>query len=439
MHSPRIERRAGPFRVVDDPPIVGYGKPMARHGLRLRGLLAASLLAPAVVLACSGASDGSGFGNDNGNGNNGNGSGNGDGGSGTILGGGKGGSGPVDFDAACASSSSKGQQAPLDIYIMLDQSGSMNQQNKWPSVTSAINAFVQQPLQGVSVGIQYFAVSSSGGGGGNCTNGKACTTSADCGSGTCVPVINLCACSGGGPGNDSCNAADYAKPEVEIAPLPGVASQISASLSAHSPSSGTPTSAALQGAIDHATAWEGAHAGHVTVVLFATDGDPEECDTNLADIDAIAQKAANGNPKILTFVIGVGSSLSNLNGIAQAGGTGQAYLVDTNANAQQQFLDALNKIRGTALGCSYSIPVPTTGTPDYGSINVEYTPGSGGPPQIIPQVPNKGACPASGNAWYYDNPGAPTQIILCDATCNTVLGDKNGEVDVLLGCATVVK
>jgi hypothetical protein len=52
-------------------------------------------------------------------------------------------------------------------------------------------------------------------------------------------------------------------------------------------------------------------------------------------------------------------------------------------------------------------------------------------------VADKAACPASGNAWYYDNPGAPTQIILCTNSCGSV--SAGGEVDVLTGCQTIFK
>ena len=76
---------------------------------------------------------------------------------------------------------------------------------------------------------------------------------------------------------------------------------------------------------------------------------------------AIAGAGYGHVPKILTFVIGVGSSLGALNGIAMAGGTNQAFIVDTNANVNQQFLDAMNKIRGAALSCEYIIPTPDAG------------------------------------------------------------------------------
>ena len=46
---------------------------------------------------------------------------------------------------------------------------------------------------------------------------------------------------------------------------------------------------------------------------------------------AVAAAAKSGNPSIATFVIGVGSELTALNAISQAGGTGDAILVDTGA------------------------------------------------------------------------------------------------------------
>jgi hypothetical protein len=141
---------------------------------------------------------------------------------------------------------------------------------------------------------------------------------------------------------------------------------------------------------------------------------------------------------VRTFVIGVGSLVSNLDGIAAAGGSGQALLVDTGGDVTQQFLAALNAIRGAALGCAFAVPAPDGGTPDYGELNVQYTPGGGGAPQLIPQVADLAHCPASGAAWYYDNPAAPTTVTLCPATCTTVSADGAGTVDLLLGCQAEV-
>jgi hypothetical protein len=344
--------------------------------------------------------------------------------------------------ATCASSMVKADKIPLDLFIMLDQSGSMTDTvagggTKWSAVTGALDAFVQQPgLDGVSVGLQYFGVPP---GGGTCSV-LSCNADPDCGASACGPcVLNVCLGLIGGVGQDSCNAADYAVAAVEIAPLPGVAAAITQSISVHSPTTSTPTSAALQGAIDHASTWAHSHPNDAVVVVFATDGDPSECDTSLPDIDAIAAAGAAATPKVLTFVIGVGSSLANLNGIAAAGGTMSAFLVDTGGNVNQQFLDALNNIRHAALGCQYTIPLPTDGSPpNYQEVNVVYTPGGGGMPRTIPYVMDKANCPMGGDGWYYDDPNNPMEIILCDQSCTTVEADMTGEVDITLGCSTVI-
>jgi hypothetical protein len=184
--------------------------------------------------------------------------------------------------------------------------------------------------------------------------------------------------------------------------------------------------------------WSIAHPGVPTVVVLATDGLPNECDVNPDHLDAIAAAGSSGTPKILTFVIGVGSSLTALNRIASSGGTDSAFLVDTGGNVNQQFLTALNRVRGTALGCEYRIPSPANGgVPDYAAVNVRYTP-TGGVPGIIPQVAGKAACPLSGNAWYYDDVNNPTTILLCDATCSAVQSDSAGQVQIELGCSTVI-
>ena len=331
------------------------------------------------------------------------------------------------------------------MYIMLDQSGSMddmvgNGGTKWQSVTGALTTFVQQPnLDGVSVGLGYFGTPV----GGACSV-FSCTVDADCGQTACGPcdvIGGVGICQGfitSGGGSDSCAAADYAIPAVEIAPLPGVGSAITTSMGAHSPSTNTPTSAALQGAVDHAGAWATSHPGEVAIAVLATDGDPTECDTTLADINQIAATAAAGTPKIPTYVIGVGSDTSNLNGIAVAGGTGSAFLVDTGGNVNAQFLDAMNAIRGTALGCVYQIPTPSSGSIDFSSVDVVYQPGGGGPSQTFPNVGTKAMCPMTGDGWYYNDPSNPTQIILCDATCSAITTDTNGEIDISLPCGSVV-
>ncbi len=308
----------------------------------------------------------------------------------------------------CASTSSSATLVPLDMYIMMDQSKSMNEAtgtpgvDKWQAISQAISAFVGDPKSaGIGVGIQYFGLPGGGGGG----------------------------------GKDSCNASVYATPAVVIASLPGNAGAITQSVAQHGPTTSTPTAPALQGAINYAKSYAAAHPGHTVVAVLATDGQPTECSpTAIPSIAAIAAAGASGTPKVLTFVIGVGSSLSNLNAIAVGGGSKQAFVVDQGGNVVQQFEAALQAIQGQAIGCAYGIPQPAAGqTLDVKKLNVQVT--LGGVQTILTYGDSAATCDPAKGGWYFDDPAAPTKILLCPATCTAVTGKADALVDVLLGCA----
>jgi len=67
-----------------------------------------------------------------------------------------------DSFVGCATDTQRGKQLPLDLYVMLDTSGSMNdlvgpQRSKWDAVSAAITAFVNDPgSAGIGVGVQCF-------------------------------------------------------------------------------------------------------------------------------------------------------------------------------------------------------------------------------------------------------------------------------------------
>lgn len=356
-----------------------------------------------LAQACGGAEDGGIAGGEGGNVNvggkgggsaasTGSGSTGGSGG-GLIIEGGSGDGSLTDANA-CASESQKAELLPLDLYIMLDKSGSM-QGSKWSSTVSAINAFVNDTQsQGIGVGLDFF------------------------------------------PDNPECSVGTYSTPSVPIGILPGNAGAITGSLSGVSPNGGTPTLTAMQGALTYAQTHAIKNPDHVVVIVLATDGQPNDCGSSVSGAAAVAQQGASGSPKVLTFVIGVGSALSNLNAIAAAGGTKTAFIVDTTGNVNQQFIDALNAIRGAALACEYLIPTPEGGVVDPKKVNVQYTPGTGGAPEVWSKYDNEAACPPSGDGWYYDNDLSPTKILLCPGTCTKVKLDANGQVDVLFGCGT---
>ncbi len=350
----------------------------------------------------------------------------GDGGGGNGVGGG------------CVGTGKTADKVPLDMYIMLDKSSSMSG-SKWNAVAQALQTFIGQPeAAGIGVGIQYFPLPS----GVTCPSLPVmCSSDAQCqtGCGPCILAGPFGFCSGVGTA-DSCEVMDYSTPAVEIAALPGNQPALSGSISGESPDgSGTPTSPALEGAIAHASDWATANPGHVTIVVLATDGDPTSCSSDIPAIQALAAAGAAATPPVLTFVIGVGGSQANLNGIASSGGTGSAFMIDQSPNVQDAFLMAMNEIQNQSLPCSYLIPEPPAGEEiDFGAVNVSYTP-SGGQPQTIPQASGPGSCMPGSLAWYYDNPSNPTQIVLCPDTCAMLAADDGTTVDVVFGCATIVQ
>jgi hypothetical protein len=57
----------------------------------------------------------------------------------------------------------------------------------------------------------------------------------------------------------------------------------------------------------------------------------------------------------------------------------------------------------------------------------------------LPNVIDKSGC-RSEPGWYYDDPARPARILMCDATCAELSSNAaNRKLDILLGCATVVR
>lgn len=411
---------------------------MARLTARLiQGALVTGVSA-ALAIACSASNGGSHFrGGSGGSGNSssgGNGAGynvtggssnsGGNGGSYNLSGGSSnsGGSGGNTIGDACAVTHNDGKQLPLDMYIMMDKSGSMDG-SSWNGVKSAITSFVNagQAVAGIGVGIQFFPA----GGGSSCNPFPPCTAG-------CVNIGGFCL---PGSGSAECDINSYLPPAVTIQTLPGVAQQIISAMNAQSPGGGTPTLPAMQSAVQATTAYAKQHPDHKVIIVLATDGDPNDCNSSVSNVASEAAKALAANPSVMTFVIGIGN-VSGLNQIAQAGGSGTATIVSS-ANANQDFLDAMNAIRGKALGCEFLLPKPSNGgTIDFGKVNVYYTPKGANKGNYLPQVQNASQC-GTKPGWYYDDPNNPTKIILCKSSCDQVK-NAGGSVDIQLGCQTIV-
>ena len=356
--------------------------------------------------ACSSSSQGTGFSEVSGSSSSGSGNGAGtssgsSGGEGPTLGGSDtdgGSSGGALDAAACATTTAQAQQVPVYLVFMFDRSGSMkfnpSPNNKWDACVAGLDSFFgDAQSKGLFASMQVFPYNAG-----------------ECSSGT------------------------YQTPLVAATALPDSTSSFKNALAQNGPDPGygTPTLPALQGAIGYAKKLQGGFTnGEKVAVVLVTDGDPNDCNSSAQNVGAEAAKSANVVP---TYVVGVGSSLSNLNTIAKGGGTGSAILVNT-SNPNQittDFIKAVSQIRAAALTCDYQIPAAPPGqTLDPNKVNVVYTPG-GGTPQTLSY--NKD-CSGNGEGWHYDDPSTPTKISMCGASCDG-LKAAAGRVDIVLGCAT---
>lgn len=91
------------------------------------------------------------------------------------------------------------------------------------------------------------------------------------------------------------------------------------------------------------------------------------------------------------------------------------------------------------ISCEYTIPTPPDGQSfDPTLVNVVST-SSAGMKTTVYNVPTGAAGCGITGGWYFDDPMAPKQIIICANTCMNLQADKMGKLDVLFGCATEVK
>ncbi|MBN2192109.1 MAG: VWA domain-containing protein [Polyangiaceae bacterium] len=337
---------------------------------------------------------------------------------------------------------------PVALYLLLDNSGSMDdsaagsRQSKWDEAVEAVTSFVNDPASdGIDVAIQYFQ------------------------------AVNA------GRRADLCDGEAHSNPAVPIGPLPDQAEAIVDSLAATGPDGNTPTVGALTGGTQFCTEFQAAHPDERCVVVLVTDGQPNGCgldatcpDGNSRDcVDPNAESvlvpiAAEGlEDGVVTFTIGMAGVTSEgfdlLDALAAAGGSdcspdnagGEAC--DVSTTGAQGFLQALNAIRDsivltdtitetvtttltTTLPCEWAIPDPPGGeTLDPNLINVNLIDGE---TILIGSVSTVDDCGrASGPAWYYDDPDAPTTVAVCPDTCDLISTSETARVEVLFGCTRV--
>jgi hypothetical protein len=280
-----------------------------------------------------------------------------------------------------------GERKRLDIYMMIDDSGSMIPW--WPATIEAISMFWMDPgSAGIGIGEQFFG--------------------------------------------SNCDAAYYATPRVPIAPLPDNLAALEMGFPI-APFEGTATLPAMEGAIVHARQWTEQNPDAKTVVLLVTDGLPDDCGSTVENVSAVIAEGFNGSPSIQTFVIGLGD-LGALNMFAMAGGTGQAIVIEP--GAAPALVEALNAIRTAALPCDFALPDGNgTSSVSLDKVNLQYT-DLAGAETTIPKVADAAGCEGVAAGWFYDMSSGTNRLMACPQSCQQL--NAGGEVQVVLGCPTVV-
>ncbi|HET9955830.1 MAG TPA: vWA domain-containing protein [Polyangiaceae bacterium] len=323
---------------------------------------------------------------------------------------------PQPDDAGCVGEQYAGETVPLDVYVLFDQSCSMScpislggpgrccmgdPNARILPVRQAMAAFLRDPRSaGIGLGLGYFGQR---------------------------PL-----------GQASCRPTDYETPDLPIGDAQAEA--LIASLEVAQPTGETPTGAALRGACTYIDRARSERPGRSVALLLVTDGIPEtpltNCGATLTDAVAAARECSSRPVPIKTYVLGIGQALSNLDQIAAAGGTQEAYLVE-GGDVARMMLEALNAIRGKAsIPCQLEIPPAPSGRDlDTQEVNLGLCDADGNAQSTL-YVGSSSDCSSTGG-WYYDDPANPRQILLCPTSC-AIASTPGAQLYYSVGCQTQV-
>ena len=382
----------------------------------------------------------------------------------------------------CVELDAKAQHSMLDVFVMLDTSGSMgfttsDGETKAKAVRDALAEFFADPdSTGLGVGEAFFPIQrvnvpancvsdTDCGEPGACyraptrvclpSGQQACISNLDCqGSDKCLPV-GACAddaqklCIMGqasqycNPGVEcttlgsclnrtSCTAGDYASLVVNVGTLPGARAKLLLGLDTRTPHGSTPTLPALEGAISAAGAWQDSHAGDKAIVLLATDGLPTACDAAISSsplattagvphvVDAAKAGVADG---VQTYVVGVFSAQEKLSAQSALGQIAQGGGTD------HAFVVSTSSNVSSQLVATFNkirnqadeceYSIPWPQSGGIDPLSLSVT--AGGAP--VARVGSASTCDPVQGGFYFDRdpaPGVlPHRVILCPATCGS--------------------
>jgi hypothetical protein len=321
---------------------------------------------------------------------------------------------------ACASVEIDAEEVFLDIFVILDQSGSMTQPlgnndsdgycdigdpnvgSRWCNAINAMYSFFADPTT-VGTGVSYAEFEDTG-----------CDAFA-----MDVPFGILEAGDGNGQLSSLVNAMNDDDPGGATN-TEGAIKTLIAETSAHVPT-GT----------------------RKTIGILITDGAPNGCEEDLQVLNTLltTHYVDNGIP---TFIIGMdGVSADNLDALATGAGaevhTDYCIAPDPECSYYsvgngdpQAFIAALESIRKSVLGCEYQVPSASVGVGNLDTLDVRFKPSATDAALNLDRVDDEAACSTASEFWVDFNAGADPIVKLCPATCD--LRGDGASIDIALTC-----
>ncbi|HTQ42449.1 MAG TPA: hypothetical protein VMI75_06790 [Polyangiaceae bacterium] len=373
-------------------------------------------------------------------------------------------------DSGCATADIRAELAPAAMLVVLDGSGTMAANNKYAFAQQAIvSAIDEDAFDSASLGLLIYPT-------GNLT-GPSCVLG--------LPVT----CAVPGLAQVPLQPAGMSKSSAST----GVRHDIYQQLVNSSPNTtgvgdGNPSYDAIQVGISLLQAWP--QKGK-RILFFITDGGasctslsspprPGYTDANgcsdweyPASIVSLVQKANNdANAPVNTIFVGVPGADTDGSNTAmdppyhvrlalsaeawagspqtcdpscdgktftQSGGdpTVPCHFDMTQNYSAMALAAAIDKIRGSLLGCVFDLPQPDGGMIDPSKVNVEYsTDGGMTYTDLFRRKSISDPCSTGNGCWDYNTSG---QVVLIGPACSAVEMSPNADVQIVVGCATQVQ
>jgi len=290
----------------------------------------------------------------------------------------------VDWDAAlvCGAVGLPAVRRRLDLYLIVDNNFTIQLPPgpivAWDNLLRGLDSYVEQEdAAGTGIGVKYFG--------------------------------------------SECPAGAYARPDIEVEPLPDNMEAIQSSLAGVPIINFSPMVYALQGAVDHSRSRANWFPYTKQAVVVITDGYAFGCQPSGTSAPEQAARGVDGTPSIPTYVIALDlpslvdilplGRLDSLDDIAEQGGTGQARRIDLE-DSTGEFVAAMLEVQREAESCDYAVPQIVRDDPGRLSLGVSDP---NGLPKALPSLSAATEC---GDGFYMDAPAA--WATLCPSVCDQI-------------------